>query len=216
MSLTLLELADWFVERRDEPPRRMHQRGVWVDPTDRAGSALGSPDWTHAWTRWLYAPPHAVTVDTFDDTCYHAGREPGQPCPSCTVVREDGSILYTTGVVTRHRLRYRWPMRLVLHRMWRTPARPGRPNPGSVLWALLLHDGDVARAASHLAIRWPVMSDPGRAAGITHLALRRAHRLYVEDVELVRPAGKKPKSDSQLDAEADLRPAVDSPRVASA
>ena len=64
------------------------------------------------------------------------------------MVREDGSVLYTTGVVTRHRLRYRWPMRLVIHRMWRSPARPGRPNPGSVLWALLLHEGDVARASS--------------------------------------------------------------------
>ena len=41
---------------------------------------------------------------------------------------------------------------------------------------------------------------------MTHLALRRAQRLYREDVELIRPAGKKPKSDAQLDAEAGLRP----------
>ena len=213
--MTTSELAEWFLERRDDPPRKPHQRGVWVDSTDRAGSALGSPDWTHAWTRWLYAPPHAVTVDTFDDTCWHAGRLPGKPCPSCTVVREDGSILYTTGVVTRHRLRYRWPMRLVLHRMTQSSPRPGRPNPGSVLWSLLLHDGDVARASSSLAHRWPQMADPAYAAGYVHLVLRRAHRLYREDVDLIRPAGKKPKSDSQLDAEAGLHSAVDSRRVAA-
>lgn len=205
MPLTTAELGEWFLERRDDPPRKTHQRGVWVDRSDRAASVLGSPDWTHAWTRWLYAPPHALMVESFEDVCYHAGQLPGQPCPSCTVVREDGSVLYTTGVVTRHRLRYRWPMRLVIHRLWRSPARPPRPNLGSVLWALMVADGDVGRASTALAVRWPAMADPDFALAVTRQALRRARTLYREDAELIRPQGKKPKSDAQLDAEADLR-----------
>lgn len=203
--MTLTELLEWFTDRADTPPLKIHQRGVWIDPEDHAGSVLGSPDWTSAWTRWLHAPPHAVTVEQYEDVCFHAGQPPGQTwCPSCTVHRPDGSVLYSTGVVKRTRLRYRWPMRLVLHRLWKTPDRPGRPNMASVLWQLLVADGDMSRAASALAVRWPAMADPVVARTVFYLALRKARRLYREDVDLplTRRGGKKPKSDAQLDAEA--------------
>lgn len=199
------ELLEWFLDHADAPPRKMHQRGVWVDPSDHAGSVLGSPDWTGAWTKWLLAPPNAVTVETYDDTCYHAGQTPEQPsCPSCTVLGADGRVLYSTRIVKRSRLRYRWPMRLVLHRLWKTPSRPGRPNMASVLWQLLVSGGDEGRAASALMHRWPVMADPMLSRLVFGLALKKAKRLYQEDVEfqVTRTAGRKPKSDSQLDAEA--------------
>ena len=67
--MTTRELAEWFIERRDEPPRKVHQRGVWVDPSDRPARRSDPRTWTHAWTRWLYAPPHALMVETFDDVC---------------------------------------------------------------------------------------------------------------------------------------------------
>jgi hypothetical protein len=210
--MTLPELLEWFSDRADLPPRKMHQRGVWVDPRDHAGSALGSPDWTAAWTRWLHAPPHATQVEQYEDRCYHAGVVPGQRCPSCTVYREDGTVLYSTGIVKRTRVRYRWPMRLVLHRLWKTPDRPGRPNMASVLWQLLVADFDMARAASALSTKWPQMAEPATARAVFYLALRKAHRLYREDVDipLTRRGGHKPKSDSQLDAEAQaVRPSHD-------
>ncbi len=199
------ELLEWFLEHADAPPSKMHQRGIWVDPSDSAGSVLGSPDWTRAWTKWLLAPPNATTVEVYEDTCYHAGQPPGQAwCPSCTVRGSDGEVLYTTGIVKRSRMRYRWPMRLVLHRLWKTPNRPGRPNMASVLWQLLVADGDTGRAASALTHRWPQLSDPTVAMIVITVALKKARRLYQEDVDfkVTRTAGRKPKSDSQLDAEA--------------
>lgn len=201
---SLEELTEWFLDRVDQPPR-MHRRGIWFDE-EHAGSVLGSPDWTSAWTRWLYAPPHAVTIETFEDVCYHAGKRIGEPCRSCTVVTDAGQILYTTGMVKRRRLRYRWPMRLVMHRLWRTPPRPGRPNMGSVLWQLMVADGDVGRASQALSLQWPVMADPDFATGYVSFVLRRARRMYRQDVDLLasKPAGRKPrfKSDAQLNAEA--------------
>ena len=208
LSTPWQELLDWFLEHADSPPRKMHQRGVWIDPSDHAGSVLGSPDWTSSWTRWLLAPPNATTVESYDDTCYHAGQLPTEAwCPSCTVLRPDGKILYSTGIVSRSRLRYRWPMRLVLHRLWKTPNRPGRPNWASVLWQLLIADGDVGRAASALAHRWPQLADRMLARAVFVTALKKARRLYQEDVEIevIKTAGRKPKSDAQLDAEAAVR-----------
>ncbi len=77
----------------------------------------------------------------------------------------------------------------------------------SLLWQLLVAEGDVSRAASALTHRWPKLADPMVARVVFTLALRKARRLYQEDVDfqVTRTAGRKPKSDAQLDAEAGRR-----------
>jgi hypothetical protein len=201
--MTVDELTEWFLDRVDSPPLHLHVRGVWAD--EEGGSHLGTPAWNAAFSRWIYGTPSATTVVETEVPCFHLE---GRPCRSCAVMQSDGS-LWETGVIRKGELRYRWPMRLTLHRLSRFPVRPGRPPLHTTLLTVQLMDGDLGRSASALSLYWPLMANPTFAVGFLHYALRRAYRIYDEHPDPLarRPWGlpsmqRARKSDAQLDAEA--------------
>jgi len=60
----LLSLVAWYAERwADEAPIRVHTHDVWHDA--RASSALGSPQDSPAFRRWLYAVPWETDDDGY-------------------------------------------------------------------------------------------------------------------------------------------------------
>jgi hypothetical protein len=198
--MTLDELVDWFVDHLDSPPARMHQRGVWHD--EAASSRLGSPAWDAGFAHWLLASPTSTMIAELETTCLHTE---GRPCRSCSVFLDNGEV-WETGIRKRVSLRYRWPMRLAMHRVARMPVRPGRPPLDATLLALQHSEGDLGRASTTLSLRYPIMVNPTFAHGFFTYALRRAHRVYLEDVPIFErgPVShrSRQRSDAQLDAEA--------------
>jgi hypothetical protein len=132
-------------------------------------------------------------------TCYHPARQPGNLCRDCSVVDGDGIPLVETGMKAATQLRYRHPMRAAINALRRTPASPGHPNAAWALAVLAAVGGDVSGASGALAIRYPLVRDWYRFFGD---ALRRCQDAYSEQVPWDRVRSWRPKSDAQLDAEA--------------
>lgn len=200
--MSLDDLLDWFVDHLDSPPQRMHVRGVWHD--DTTTSHLGSPAWDPGFTHWLLGSPRATTIAETEATCPHPE---GRPCRSCAVMLDNGTV-WETGILKSTSLRYRWPMRLAMYRLSFIVVRPGRPPLHEALLALQHADGSVGRASTTLSLRYPIMVNPTFAHGFFYYALRRAYRVYLEDVPIFvrHPVSTRSrKSDAQLDAEAQGR-----------
>jgi hypothetical protein len=212
-------LLAWYLDHLDEPPLRLHERGVWHDPTDGAGSALGSPALSHWFAVWLEAAATVTITEPFAEQCNHPGctpadrerlhRELAKPepdhavverllCRACCTYGPDGKPEAETGIMRGTRTRYRWPMRAVWHRLRQAPVPPGYPDLAVTLYTLALYR-DLDQAAVLLAARYPALARPRRAWAHLVMALRRARAEYRETPP---PRPLRGKSEAQLNAEA--------------
>lgn len=195
--------ARWFLDRLDDAPTRIHERGVWSDRESGEGSALGSPALSRHFAAYVEGGARASVVERYRARCPHptldtAAILAGVVCPDCALHDEAGRIVGSTGErdVVRHR--YRWPMRAALDRVSRVRVRPGRPDLRAALLALAASGGDDDRARLALAPRYPAVGDPEACRSHLDFALHALRRAYSEDV----PARIAPRSEAQLDAEA--------------
>jgi hypothetical protein len=196
--------VQWFLDRLDEPPRRIHSRGVWADPELGLGSTLGAPAIHREFALWLEAGERSTVTERQVVTCNHPGLSAadlgaGMTCQACARYDEAGAFAGMTGKREVVETRYRWPMRAALARVRHIPVKRGRPDLAVTLTQLAAADGDERRAVEALACRFPVVADAAVAHAHFALALNALRRQYRE-----RPpvASVRPKSDAQLDAEA--------------
>lgn len=190
----------WFLSHLDEPPTRIHVRGIWHDET--GASAFGAPAMSRDFERWLEAGERVTRTEWVDVPCAHLGRPEGGICPSC-VIYDGEEIVGERGTVRRAVEFFRWPMRATLAKMRRIPVRPGRPDFAVTLMTVARADGDVYGAIEALARRYPVMGDEETALAHIATALNKVQRLFAVQppVEVSRPI--EGKSEAQLTAEHD-------------
>lgn len=199
MTDYLAKQLGWFVDHLDEPPGRLHQRGVWSDPEDGAGSAIGSPAWAREFRDWLERGEWARVEERTTEPCPHSLRAGIGLCPTCGVRDAAGNVVAETGVVSRTRTRYRYPMRAAIAKTRGVQVRRGRP-PLSVLLAQIARArGDVEAAVDTLAPTWPVLRDPVIARAHLGFALTAVRQRYRVDAP---PPRARDISDAQADAEA--------------
>ena len=153
--MNLAEAIAWLKEHQDDRtvPAKLH----YIE-TENHGE-LGSPRFTPAFLRYLYArsndvdPDSEIPVDC-PDTAWN--------CPTCS-----GAGFYTV-----IRERYRYPMWRAMFRLQRIPARrPGHPSP-AVCVAALLEARDWREACVLLRLN----RDAGEA--LLLMAVRSLHGLY--------------------------------------
>lgn len=201
--MTLAALLRWFAEHQDQVPVRIHARGVWSDPADGVGSALGAPALHREFRDYTERSGWAVRREMTEGPCSHPLRRPGLPCPSCSVVGADGRVIAESGRARGERLRYRWPMRAAIARCAGAPVPAGHPRLDVVLDALAAARGEASLAASTLARAYPIMGD--RAAAVRHVTVALAacrSRYRDEPPGRPVPATVGRASEAQLDAEA--------------
>lgn len=179
--MTLAALLRWFLEHQDPLPERLHVRGVWADPADGAGSALGAPAFSRAFRDYLERGGRAVRHERVEGPCSHPLRRPGELCPSCAIRDAAGRPMAESGRATGERVTYRWPMAAAIGRCAGAPVRAGYPRFDVVLRALAASGGDVSTATAALAGRYPPMGDPGTAVPHIHLALAACRARYRRD-----------------------------------
>ena len=179
--MTLAELLRWFAEHQDGVPARIHARGVWSDPSDGAGSALGAPALHGEFRDYTERGGHAVRREATEGPCSHPLRRPGLACPSCAVLGADGRVIAESGRARGERLRYRWPMRAAIARCAGAPVKVGHPRFDVVLDTLTATRGDVALAAATLARCYPVMGDRATAGRHITVALAACRSRYRDE-----------------------------------
>ena len=181
----MTDLIAWFLDRaKAELPSRIHSRDT---------AENGNPEWHRGFESYItdgenghYAAHHRDD----QEYCNHPTltEKEGGVCPTC-----DGSDLR---VRTRRLLKH--PMKAALGRLSRHPVPSGRPRLDSVLWALLVADGDLGLISAALSPKYACMGSPAFVRTWTMTALIKLRGVYREDV----PAKEIRKSESQSIAEA--------------
>jgi hypothetical protein len=181
----LLTNLRWFLDNLDEPPSRIHVRGVWHDST--GGSAIGSPMTAQQFSAWVEAGLRSTYSVAEQVTCNHL-RMVDEGCPDCR----------DSGVYEKRVDMYRWPMRAAMAKVRAIYVAPARPD-YAVTLATLARTGSVEDTTSLLARQFPVMGDPDVARGHIAVALKEARRRYATRP---LPSYTPERSEAQLDAEA--------------
>ena len=167
----------WFAAHLDDVPLRLHRHGVWTDPDDGAGSALGSPALDRRWEHWLEAASGTVTViETI--LCYHVGRPKGTICEVCALRDAEGQPIAESGLRHSEREVYRYPMHAAIASFGQAGFQSDRPGLALTLTTLARAGGDAVSAAETLARRWPKMGDPQTARGHFRFALERLRKRW--------------------------------------
>lgn len=167
--MSLIADLRWFLDHLDcNDPIRIHRYGLWIDPSDGAGSMLGSPAEDPSFAAWLAVGEKATVVVRDSVPCFHVGRVEGSLCEMCAVYDEDGQAVVESSVRSITRTAYRWPMRAALARVHWVIVRPGRPRLSSTLVAVAAAGGDLGVAQEVLARSFPAIGDDVTA--LSHFA----------------------------------------------
>ena len=183
----LLANLRWFLDNVDDPPTRIHVRGIWHDET--GASAFGAPMLAADFARWLELGVKSVRTELHEVPCFHVGVPDGDECLTCG----------GEGVVRRERVIYRWPMRAALAKVEGIRVPSGAPDYARTCSALQRANGDVDLAVEMLTTTYPAMGDPEFALDHIASALNRVRSRFGIEALDTKP---REKSEAQLDAEA--------------
>lgn len=171
MTDDLARHIQWARQHWDEPPTRMHRRGVEPD------SEIGAPALDEKWRRWLEGIGNyraAFTTVGIEESNVICGHD--DSVLNCEYCGGSDRITVTRGL-------YRWPFRAAMAKASRKRVPDGWPELDSVVWQIASHSWSVETGAAILSARFPIMGDPDVARQVALAAFRECRKNYYEATE---------------------------------